>query len=85
LPIRKIGTAPVTLVAVLIDGDRFEQAASPLEAGLAAAREQGSLPGLASLTGLKVIVAWRRGTLFEVEAFSRVVLELLTESGHALV
>jgi DNA-binding CsgD family transcriptional regulator len=71
-------------LAVLIDGDRFEQAASPLEAGLAAAREQGSLLGLASLTGLKAIIVWRRGSLFDVEALSRVVLELLADSGTSL-
>jgi DNA-binding CsgD family transcriptional regulator len=71
-------------VAVLIDGDCFEQAAGPLEAGLAVAREQGSLPGVATLTGLQAIIAWRRGMVLETEALSREVLELSAASGTSV-
>ena len=68
-------------VAVLIDGDRFERAADPLAAALARAREQGSFLGVAALIGLQVVGAWRRGALFEVEALSHEVLQLLEDSG----
>jgi DNA-binding NarL/FixJ family response regulator len=71
-------------VAVLIDGDQLEQAAGPLEAGLAVAREQGSLPGVATLTGLQAIIAWRRGMVLETEALSREVLELFAASGTSV-
>jgi DNA-binding CsgD family transcriptional regulator len=71
-------------VAVLIDGDCFEEAAGPLEAGLALAREQGSLPGVATLTGLQAIIAWRRGMVLETEALSREMLELSAASGTSV-
>jgi DNA-binding CsgD family transcriptional regulator len=68
-------------VAVLIDGDLFERTSGPLAAAMAAARQQGSLLGLACLTGLQAVAAWRRGALFEVEAFSREILQLVEDSG----
>jgi DNA-binding NarL/FixJ family response regulator len=71
-------------VAVLIDGDCFDQAAGPLEAGLALAREQGSVPGMATLTGLQAIVAWRRGMVLETEALSREALKLSAASGTSV-
>jgi DNA-binding CsgD family transcriptional regulator len=71
-------------VAVLIDGDQLEQAAGPLQAGLAVAREQGSLPGVATLTGLQAIIAWRRGMVLETEALSREMLELSAASGTSV-
>ena len=67
-------------VAVLVDGDRLERAADPLAAALAAAREQGSLLGIAHMTGLQAIAAWRRGALFEVEALCGDVLQLAEDS-----
>ena len=70
-------------LAVLIDGDRFEDAAGPLEAALGLAREQGSLLGLATLTGLRVIMSWRRGMLLEAEALSREILQMVKDSGSA--
>ena len=68
-------------VAVLIDGDRFERAAGPLAAALAEAREQGSLLGVAGLTGLQAVGAWRRGALLEVEALCRGILQMAEDSG----
>ena len=70
-------------VAVLIDGDRFEEAAGPLEAAVALAREQGSLLGLATLTGLRAVMAWRAGTLLEAEALSREILQMVNHSGSS--
>ncbi len=70
-------------VAVLIDGDRFEEAAGPLEAAVALAREQGSLSGLATLTGLRAVMAWRAGTLLEAEALSREILQMVNDSGSS--
>ena len=67
-------------VAVLIDGDRFERAGGPLAAALAAAREQGSLLGVAGLTRLQAVGAWRRGALFEVEALAGGVLQMVEDS-----
>jgi DNA-binding CsgD family transcriptional regulator len=72
-------------VAVLIDGDRFEQAAGPLAEALAEAREQGSLLGVASLTILQAVGAWRRGALFEVEAVCRGVLEMAEHCGTSVL
>ena len=68
-------------VAVLIDGDRFERATGPLAAALAAAREQGSLLGVACLTGLQAVGAWRGGALLEVEALCREILQMAEDSG----
>jgi DNA-binding CsgD family transcriptional regulator len=68
-------------LAVLIDGDLFERTSGPLVAAMAAAREQGSVLGLAGLTGLQAVAAWRRGALFEVEALSREILQLAEDSG----
>jgi DNA-binding CsgD family transcriptional regulator len=70
-------------VAVLIDGDRFEEAAGPLDAALALAREQGSLLGVATLTGLRAVMAWRQGMLLETESFSREMLQLVKDSGSS--
>jgi DNA-binding CsgD family transcriptional regulator len=70
-------------LAVLIDGERIEEAAGPLEAALALARAQGSLLGMATLTGLRVIIAWRRGMLPEAEALSREVVQLVKDSGSS--
>ena len=67
-------------VAVLIDGDRFERATGPLAAALAAAREQGSLLGIAGMTGLQAVGAWRRGALFEVEALCGGILQMAEDS-----
>jgi DNA-binding NarL/FixJ family response regulator len=68
-------------LAVLIDGDRFERTSGPLAAAMAAAREQGSLLGVAGLTGLQAVAAWRRGALSEVEVLSREILQLAEDSG----
>jgi DNA-binding CsgD family transcriptional regulator len=68
-------------VAVLIDGDRFERASGPLAAALAAAREQGSLLGVACLTGMQAVGAWRRGALSEVEALCQVILQVGEDGG----
>ena len=70
-------------VAVLIDGDRFEEAAGPLEAAVGLAREQGSLLGLATLTGLRAVMAWRAGTLLEAEALSRETVQMVKDSGSS--
>jgi DNA-binding CsgD family transcriptional regulator len=67
-------------VAVLVDGDRFERATGPLAAALAAAREQGSLLGIAHMTALQAVAAWRRGALFEVEALCSEILRMAEDS-----
>jgi DNA-binding CsgD family transcriptional regulator len=67
-------------VAVLIDADRYDDATPALDAGIALAREEGSLLGIASLIGLRVVAAWRRGDLSDAEANARSALELLDVS-----
>jgi DNA-binding CsgD family transcriptional regulator len=71
-------------VAVLVDGDRFDEVEGPLEAAVGLARDQGSLIALVGMTGLQAIVAWRKGVLAEVEALSRAVLDLSEASGTSL-
>jgi DNA-binding CsgD family transcriptional regulator len=72
-------------VAVLVDGDRFEEAAGPVDTALAMARERGSLLGLTTLTGLRAIMAWRKGTLLEVEALCREIVRMAEDSDSPIV
>jgi hypothetical protein len=71
-------------LAVLIDGDQFEAAAGPLDAGLASARRRGSVLGLASLTGCQVVAAWRRGAMAEVGALADTVLGAWVRIGQSV-
>jgi DNA-binding CsgD family transcriptional regulator len=72
-------------VAVLIDGDRYEKSLPALEAGIALAREHGSVLAYASLQGARTVASWRRGMLADVEADARSVLSLVEESPTPIV
>jgi DNA-binding CsgD family transcriptional regulator len=69
----------------LVDADRYDVALPALDGAIAMARERGSLLGMASLVGLRVVAAWRRGEVAETEVHVRELLELLALSSAPVV